>query len=140
MHDERQLKPAQHVEAAFHTFGGETNGFAGTCQTFQSGALRRDVRKLAQLAQRHADAVVLADHCQARGAAVHLFGLLDPAEASDDILTELRFGTEIYQEPRCASFGDLLLPLQLPVDDPNAIFQDLTHLWIALENQLHGLL
>ncbi len=140
MHDERKVEPAQRIEGALHTSRGEADGFARACQAIQRRALRRNVGKFAQLAQRHADPIVLTDHRQACRSTVHLLGLLDPGEAPDDVLSQLRLGFKIDHQRGFALLGDLLLPLQLPVDDPDPLLQRLAHLRVAFENELHALL
>ena len=74
-------KPSSAVEGALHAARGEAQRLADARQAVQRGALSGDVGHFAQLAERHGDAVVLADHREAGGAAVHLLGLLDQREA-----------------------------------------------------------
>jgi hypothetical protein len=140
VHDDRELETTQGVKGALDTSRGKTYGFARAGQAVQRRALGGDVGQLSQLSQGHPDSVVFADHRETRGAAIHLLGLLDPGEAADDILTQLGPGFQVDNQLGAAQLGDLHLPLQLAIVDPDPLLQRVAHLRIALQDEMHGLL
>ncbi|MDT4839877.1 hypothetical protein FQZ97_736810 [compost metagenome] len=140
MHDERQFEAHQRVARALHPARGEAQRLAGARQAVERSALRGHVGQLAQLAQRHRDAVVPADHRQAGRAAIHFLGLLDQAEAADQLFAQFGPGMQVQQHGTLAPLGQLLLPVQFAVERADAFFQHLAQARVAFQDQLHGLL
>jgi hypothetical protein len=138
--DERHLEAEQRIEGALHAARGEAQRFADARQAVHGGALRRDVGHFAQLAERHGNAVVAADHGEAGGPAIHFLGLFDQRKAPDHFFAEFRPGMQIERDRQLAPFRQLLLAVEFLFEKAHALFQDLAQLRIALQQEMNGFL
>src|SRR5471032_1836480 len=140
MDDERQIETPQRLEGALNATRGKAQHFACSRETIKCRALGRDIGKLAELAERHGDLVVLADHRQTRSAAIHFLRLLDPCKAAYHPLAELLFRVQVEHGRQRAPLLQLFLALQLALNKSDAVIQHFAQLWIAFEHEVYCLL